>query len=165
MKGKDSSDLMIICLYVDDLVITGSNENDIKQFKEKMISEFKMTNLGELAYFLGLEFIKTSKGMMLHQRKYIITDVLKRFKMQNCNTAPTPLEANIKQINDADETSVDITLYRQIVGSSRYICHSRPDISFAAGLASRFMEYPKQSHRVAAKRILSYLKGTSEFGF
>lgn len=66
MKRKEPADLVLVRLYVDDLLITGSDIGEIEAFKRRMKSEFEMTDLGELTYFLGLEFVKTNKGIVLH---------------------------------------------------------------------------------------------------
>ncbi|GAU32293.1 hypothetical protein TSUD_63100 [Trifolium subterraneum] len=92
-----------------------------------------------------------------------IADVLKRFHMEHCNEAETPMEANLKLSKGEDEQAVDATLFKQVVGSLRFICNTRPDINYAVGYVSRFMSNPKASHMVAAKRILRYLKGTQDF--
>lgn len=70
MKGGTREDLMIICLYVDDLLVTRSNLKGIEEFKRTMEAEFEMIDLGKLSYFLGMEFTHTTAGMILHQRKY-----------------------------------------------------------------------------------------------
>lgn len=163
VKGNSKGDVLLICLYVDDLLVTGNNSKDIDEFKKKMMAEFQMTDLGILTYFLGMEFKATSKGIILHQKKYL-QEVLERFQMSNYNAAITPADCGIKLSRDQDEKAVDHTLYKQIVGCLRYICNSRPDIAYSVGLISRFMDDPKSSHLVAAKRILRYLKGTSDYG-
>ncbi|GAU39052.1 hypothetical protein TSUD_396570 [Trifolium subterraneum] len=163
MKGNDVSDAILICLYVDDLLITGSNNNCIEKFKGRLKNEFEMSDLGKLNYFLGLEFLYEPNGIVLHQKKYI-ADVLKRFHMEHCNEAETPMEANLKLSKGEDEQAVDATLFKQVVGSLRFICNTRLDINYAVGSVSRFMSNPKASHMVAAKRILRYLKGTKDFG-
>ncbi|GAU33196.1 hypothetical protein TSUD_206550 [Trifolium subterraneum] len=163
MKGNDVSDAILICLYVDDLLITGSNNNCIEKFKGRLKNEFEMSDLGKLNYFLGLEFLYEPNGIVLHQKKYI-ADVLKRFHMEHCNEAETPMEANLKLSKGEDEQAVDATLFKQVVGSLRFICNTRPDINYAVGSVSRFMSNPKASHMVAAKRILRYLKDTQDFG-
>lgn len=84
--------------------------------------------------------------------------------MENCNEAATPVETNLKLQVHEEEKQVDGTLYKQIVGSLRFLCNSRPDISFGVGLVSRFMSDPRVSHLIAANRILRYLKGTQDFG-
>lgn len=160
MKGVK---MLLICLYVDDLLVTGSNHAEIEEFKERMKSEFDMTDLGVLSYFLGMEFLETAEGIVLHQKKYA-NDVLKRFNMMNCNPANTPVETKLKLEKGGNEKAIDPTLYKQMVGSLRYLCNSRPDISYGVGLISRFMDDPRQSHLVAAKRIMRYLKGTLDYG-
>ncbi|KAK2370871.1 putative mitochondrial protein [Trifolium repens] len=163
MKGNDISNAVLICLYVDDLLITGSNHACIEKFKRRLKDEFEMSDLGKLNYFLGLEFLYRDDGIVLHQKKYI-ADVLKRFHMENCNEAETPMEANLKLSKDEAGQAVDATLFKQVVGSLRFICNTRPDINYAVGSVSRFMSNPKASHMVAAKRILRYLKGTHDYG-
>lgn len=75
-----------------------------------------MTNLSSLAYFLGLELVTTSKGIILHQQRYVIK-VLKRFHMADCNLANTPAKVNVKL--GIEEEEVDPTMYIQLVGSLR----------------------------------------------
>jgi len=154
-----ASDITLICLYVDDLLVTGNNINNMKKFKQLMMNEFEITDLGELSYFLGMEFIRTKKGIILHQRKYV-REVLKMFRMLEFNPAASPIEANLKLEKGGEEEKVDATLFKQIVGSLRYLSNSRPDIGFSVGLVSRYMDDPKISHMKAARRILKYLNGT-----
>lgn len=163
VKLQSQERMMLICLYVDDLLITGSDLSGIEKFKETLKAEFDMTDLGVLTYFLGMEIQQIKEGIVLHQRKYT-GDVLKRFNMQSCNPASTPVELNVKLQKNSEEKSVDGTLFKQIVGSLRYLCNSRPDIAFGVGLISRFMDDPKVAHMVAAKRVLRYLRGTADYG-
>ncbi|XP_017426846.1 uncharacterized mitochondrial protein AtMg00810-like [Vigna angularis] len=122
-----------------------------------------MTDLGILSYFLGLEFIYSEKGVIMHQRKYI-SDVLERFNMLGCKSAETPAEMNLKLATSEGEAPTNETLFRQIVGSLRFICQSRPEITYSVALVSRIIRSPKQIHMLAAKRILRYLKGTVKYG-
>ena len=157
------ADIVIVCLYVDDLLVTGNSEAKVAEFKKNMMSEFDMTDLGELSYFLGIEFRRTSAGMVLSQQKYI-ADVLTRFNMLNCNSAETPAEARLNLVRDGDEEEVNSTEFRQMVGALRYLCNTRPDIAFCVGVISRVMDRPRVSHLMAAKRIMRYLKGTMSYG-
>ncbi|XP_019434718.1 PREDICTED: uncharacterized protein LOC109341296 [Lupinus angustifolius] len=163
VKCKNKAESLIVCLYVDDLLITCSNSDQIATFKQQMKSGFEMTDLGESAYFLGIEFKRTKLGIVMHQSKYI-TDVLKRFHMADCNISHTPAEANSVNSQIEEEKPVDKTLFRQMIGTLRYICNTRPDIAYGVGVASRFMENPLQSHLVAVKRVLRYLRGTLGLG-
>jgi len=78
VRKNDKEDMIILCLYADDLLITGSNPLAIEKFKERLKLEFEMTDLGLLSYFLGMEFKKVKELMIMHQQKYT-TDLLKRF--------------------------------------------------------------------------------------
>ncbi|XP_006580665.1 uncharacterized protein LOC114411074 [Glycine soja] len=106
-----------------------------------MMQEFEMTDLGTLACFLGLEFVTNSKGILLHQQKYT-TDVLKRFHMTDCNPANTPAQVNTKLEITEEEEAVDPTMYKQLVGSLRYLCNSRPDLSFVVGALRSNLWWP-----------------------
>jgi hypothetical protein len=159
VKGQNQNALSIVCLYVDDLLITGSNKTEIERIKSQMNEEFDMTDLGKLNYFLGLEFTETSKGLVIHQKKYI-TDILKRFNMLNCNPANSPMETNLKLNNDEEGAAVDSTLYKQMVGCLRYACNSRPDICHSVGVVSRFIE-TKTSSYASSKENSKVLAGYS----
>ncbi|KAK2365584.1 putative mitochondrial protein [Trifolium repens] len=163
VKGSNHEEMIILCLYVDDLLITGSHKAVLEKFKTDIMKEFEMTDLGELSYFLGMEFVKTSRGCFLHQKKYV-ADILKRFHMSNCNPAITPMETGVKLSKNSDDELVDSTLYKQIIGSLRYLCNTRIDICHSVGLLSRFMDQPRMCHLTAAKRVLRYVKGTNDHG-
>ena len=118
---KDTS-VILICLYVDDLLVAGNDLKGIEFFKAQIMQEFDMVDLGTLAYFLGLEFVTTSKGILLHQQKYA-TDVLKIFHMVDCNPANTPTEVNTKLEITEEEEAVDPTMYKQLLGSTQFRNH------------------------------------------
>lgn len=84
---------MIICLYVDDFLITGSKTSEIEKLKNKLKSEFEMIDLGELSFFLGMEFLKMKTGIMMHQQKYI-GELLEKFEMNSCTSISNPSETN-----------------------------------------------------------------------
>ncbi|GAU32405.1 hypothetical protein TSUD_220940 [Trifolium subterraneum] len=163
VKNCAEKGTIILCLYVDDLLITGRNEAHIREFKVDMMREFEMTDLGHISYFLGIEFQRTSGGLILHQKKYA-SEILKRFEIDQCNPALTPSEPRLQLSREAEEKNVDSTEYRRLIGSLRYLCNTRPDIAYSVGIVSRYMERPKMSHLSAAKRILRYIKGTMDYG-
>ncbi|CAJ2627663.1 unnamed protein product [Trifolium pratense] len=88
-------DIVIICLYVDDLLITGSRTAEIAKVKDKLKSEFEMFDLGELSFFLGMEFMRREDGIVMHQQKYI-GELLEKFEMEGCNPLSNPSETNTK---------------------------------------------------------------------
>ena len=156
-------DILIIVLYVDDLIITGSQLISIQKLKENLRKEFEMTDLGLLHYFLGLQIWHMADGIFLSQPKYA-SDLLARFKMSDCKACASPFQSGVKLIVDCTTPLVDATLYRQLIGSLIYLTHSRPDISFAVSMVSRFMQKPHESHWLAAKRILRYIQGSMHYG-
>jgi len=153
--------LLIVCLYIDDLIVTEDEEAEIEEFKENMKVVFENTDLRIIDYFLGLEVVHTQSGILLHQKKYIL-EVLKKFNMADCIPMPTPVIANLKLTEALEEAVVDASLYKQLFGSLIYVCNSRPGISYGVGLVSIFMTIPRAPHLLAAKHILRYLRGTIE---
>ncbi|GJW95293.1 retrovirus-related pol polyprotein from transposon TNT 1-94 [Tanacetum coccineum] len=128
-----------------------------------MMNMFDMTDLGELKYFLGLEIVQNKTGIFMSQKKYI-EDTLKKFNMSGCKMASTPMNLNEKfSVNDETEMANAI-VYRSLIGRLIYLTHSRPDISYAVGVLSRFMHKPSKHHLGAARRILRYLGGSKEYG-
>jgi len=122
-----------------------------------------MTDLGELSFFLGMEFVKLKAGLVMYHQKYI-GELLEKFEMKSCNTISNPSETNSKLDECFKEENVDSIMFRQIVRSLRYLCNSRRDICYSVSVISKLMHDPRKSHLIAAKRILRYIKGTIDFG-
>eukprot|EP00253_Pinus_taeda_P014934 PITA_14934 len=112
-----------------------------------------MTDLGYVHYYLGIEVTQHPKSIFLSQKKYI-GDLLNRFGMTECNPLTTPMEQNLKLTSIEGKEFEDATKYRQLVGSLIYLTTTRPDISFAVGILSKFMQKPCEGHWSAAKRFL-----------
>ncbi|KAL0537452.1 hypothetical protein IC582_026430 [Cucumis melo] len=134
-----------------------------EEFKQTMMTEFEMTNLGMMHYFLDIEVIQSVAEIFINQKKYAL-EILDRFQMKNCNSATIPVEPNLKLTKDREGKKISSTLYKQMVGSLMYLTATRPDIMYAVSSISRFMKSPTKFHLLAAKRILRYIKGTSDLG-
>ena len=119
--------------------------------------------VGKLTYFLGLQVKQTDSGIYINQAKYS-RNLAKRFGLDNATHARTPMAANAKLINDPSCESVDVTLYRSMIGCLLYLTASKPDITFSVGVCSRFQSNPKVSHLNAVKRIIKYVCGTCDYG-
>ena len=134
---------LILVLYVDDLFLTGA-EKLIKWWKQQLASEFEMKDLGLMHYFLGLEVWQLKDEIFLSQGRYTI-DILRRFEMMDCKSTSTPMTKNLKKLSDAvaDSNLVDPTVYRQLVGSLKYLVNTRPDICFAVSTFGQFMCEPR----------------------
>ncbi|XP_058732763.1 uncharacterized mitochondrial protein AtMg00810-like [Vicia villosa] len=146
--------MILVCLYVDDILLAGSYCDDIVKFKKVPMNEFEMTGLGKLVYSLGMEILYSEKGIILHQLKYEL-ELLKRFELTNCKSAVTPIETNHKLDSDDEGDDIDATTFKQLVYSLRYLCNTRPDICYAVRMMSMLMNKPKWSHYQAVVRILS----------
>ncbi|GMI74888.1 cysteine-rich RLK (RECEPTOR-like protein kinase) 8 [Hibiscus trionum] len=161
---KNSTDAkLLLMVYVDDIVITGTKEDVVSTVVQQINAEFLLKDLGNLEFFLGMEIEKTSTGLSLSQRKYVV-DLLEKANMTECNSTPTPMVVTPKLLVDEGSTFADIHLYRSIVGGLQYICLTRPDIAFTVNKVSQFMNCPREPHWRAVKRILRYLKGTISHG-
>jgi hypothetical protein len=162
-KRGEGSDRILLGIYVDDLIITSSSESGIITFKEEMKETFRMSDLGKLSFYLGLEVQQSETGIMVTQSAYA-QRILEKNGMSDCNPCSTPTENRLKLSMDSTAEPVDATEFKSTVGSLRYLIHTRPDITFAVGYLSRFMEQPTKEHQAAAKHVLRYIAGTLRFG-
>ena len=152
--------LMIIVLYVDDLLITGSSRDEISSLKDAMNHAFSMADLGLLSQFLGLEIAQTKQGIKLNQSKYAFY-FLNKFNMKDCKPRKTPFLSGVKLEEVNSSPMVNNTLYRKLIGCLLYLTHTRPDISYAVSVASRYMDQPQEIHWRAAKRILKFVEASN----
>ncbi|XP_060171504.1 uncharacterized mitochondrial protein AtMg00810-like [Lycium barbarum] len=157
-----SEGTILLLLYVDDIIVTGSNSKQMDVIVRKLGTEFAMKDLGQLSFFLGVEVNYFPGVIHLNQHKYA-NDLLKKVDMTNIKVVHTPL-AQKHGLQETVGTAVDPSLYRSIVGSLQYLTLTRPDIIHAVNLASQFMQNPNSVHLQAVKRILRYVKGTISYG-
>jgi hypothetical protein len=120
----------LLLLYVDDMIITGDDLENIAFVKARLSDQFLMSDLGPLRYFLGIEISCTPEGFFLSQEKYI-KDILDRASLTDHRTAKTPMELNVHLTSTDGEPLEDPTPYRHIVGSLVYLSVTRPDISYS----------------------------------
>ncbi|KAJ9544292.1 hypothetical protein OSB04_023999 [Centaurea solstitialis] len=160
---RSGKDLIIVQIYVDDIIFASTKPEMCQEFENTMKSQFKMSMMGELTFFLGLQVRQRPDGIFINQAKYV-QDLLKRFDFGGSNSAATPMPRNFQLNADTSGKPVDQKTYRAIIGSLLYLTASRPDIVFSTGVCARFQCDPRDSHLSAVKRILRYLKGTPDFG-
>lgn len=156
-------DLIIVQIYVDDIIFGSTNVSLCEEFSKCMHSEFEMSMMGELNYFLGLQIKQTKEGIFINQAKYV-KDLLKKFDFEGMKPLSTPMSSSIKIDKDENGKAVDITKYRGMIGSLLYLTASRPDIMYSVCLCARYQSNPKESHLNAVKRIFRYLSGTKNLG-
>ncbi|CAN7087861.1 unnamed protein product [Brassica rapa subsp. narinosa] len=161
------SGMIALLVYVDDIIITGSDKEGIIATKEFLKSMFEIKDLGEMKYFLGIEICRSKEGLFMSQRKYTL-DLLKGAGAYGGKTARMPMEDGYKvplegEIEDSKPYQ-DPKLYRKLVGKLIYLTITRPDICFAVNQVSQHMQVPKEHHWRMVERILMYLNGSPDQG-
>ena len=146
-------------IYVDDIIFGSTDEKLCSKFAKLMQSKYAMRMMGELTYFFGLQVKQVKDGIFIIQTKYV-HDLLKKFDLTDCSFSKTLMPTATKLEMNANESKVDISNYRGMVGSLLYLTSSRPDIMFSTCLCARFQADHRESHLIAIKRIFRYLKGT-----
>ncbi|GJW41159.1 putative ribonuclease H-like domain-containing protein [Tanacetum coccineum] len=117
----------------------------------------KMSSMGELTFFLGLQVQHKEDGIFISQDKYM-AKILKKFDFTTVKTTSTPIDTNKELVKDEEAEAVDVHLYRSMIRSLMYLTAYRPDIMFAVCACARFQVTPRMSHLHAVKRIFRYLK-------
>lgn len=164
---REKQSIVIVAVYVDDLLILWNNSAWKTDLKNELTSKFCMKDLGKVSNILGIriEHNKQLGTISMDQQKYT-KDILNRFNMSDCNPVKTPVEKDQHlSIENTPKTSTEIdemknVPYRSILHLSQ--C-TRPDISFAVGVVSRFNHNPGKTHWNAVKRIFRHLKGTIDY--
>ena len=152
-----------LIVYVDDIVITGSDQDGIQKLKQHLFNHFQTKDLRKLKYFLGIEIAQSNSEMIIYQRKYTL-DILTDTGMSDCKRVDTPMDPNVKLIPSQKELLRDPGRYRRLVGKLNYLTITRSDISFPASVVSQFLQLPCDSHWDVVVRILCYIKGTPSQG-
>ncbi|XP_026398815.1 uncharacterized protein LOC113294645 [Papaver somniferum] len=157
------SGTIYLLVYVDDIIVTGSNTTGITSILTRLQHEFAIKDLGSLSYFLGIKETRTSSGLFLSQQRYA-HDLLIRAKMDGVKPIQTPLSTSGDISFDRSTLLSDATEYRSIVGALQYLTFTRPDLAYVVNKVCQFMHAPTKFHWSLVKRILRYLKHTTNFG-
>ena len=160
---------IILCLYVNDMLLAGSNMDHIKGLKRQLAHAFSMKDLGAAKQILCKKICRDRKNkkLMLSQVDYV-EKVLQHFSMENAKVVSTPLPSHLKLTKDMcpktqeEEDKMSKVPYASAIGSLMYamVC-TRPNIAHAVGVVSRYMSHLGIEHWNAVKWILRYLRGTS----
>lgn len=154
---RSKNHVTFLLIYVDDIIITGSNSDFLQNFIKQLNVVFALKDLGKLHYFLGIEVHRDNGGMYLKQSKYI-ADVLKKLKMDQASPCPTPMVTGRSFTNEG-EPMKNPTIFRQAIGALQYLPNTRPDIAYSVNKLSQYMSSPTNCHWQGIKKILRYLCG------
>lgn len=157
-KGKR---IFYLAIHVDDGLILGEDLSEIKCLLKKMQKNFEVTINENPHFYLGLQIKKRHGEYMISQSKYC-KQIVEKYSMENSRAKDTPI---VKEEKDQEQPSNEDFPYKEAVGSLLYAsCKTRPDLSYAVGYESRFMQNPTTENIKNVKRTMRYLKGTTDFG-
>jgi len=127
------------------MIITGDDETEKQNLRERLDAQFEMKDLGKLKYFLGIEVAYSRQGIFISQRKYIL-DLLKEIGKLGCKNTGVPIEQNHRIGNDEENPKVEKAQYHRLVGKLIYLSHTRLDIAYAVSVVSQFMHDQRERH-------------------
>ncbi|CAN6703711.1 unnamed protein product [Malus baccata var. baccata] len=155
---KDHSYIVILLLYVDDIILTGSNPATIQIVIKELHAVFDLKDLGKLTYFLGLLVKYQDNGdIFVNQAKYI-KDLIHKAGIDSCKPTPTPCKPHSSLLITEGTSLANPSLYKNLVGSLQYLTFTRPYIAFAVNFVCQYMTNLTDIHLGAVKRIIRYLQ-------
>nr|GEZ96891.1 hypothetical protein [Tanacetum cinerariifolium] len=156
-------DILVVQVYVDDIIFAFTHPRYIQLFSDLMKSRFKMSMMGEMTFFLGLQVNQSPCGIFINQSKYVL-EILNKYGIESCDPIGTPMEIKDKLDLDQNGTPVDATKYHSMIGALMYLTSSRPDIVHATCLCARYQAKLTEKHLKEVKRIFCYLWGIVNTG-
>ncbi|KAI0527574.1 hypothetical protein KFK09_003179 [Dendrobium nobile] len=155
---------MFLLVYVDDILITGNDDDAISKFLHQLNQTFTLKHLGSTNHFLGIRIQHQQDKYFLSQESYA-TSIIQQANLANCNSAANPSCTKLPAEASTESSSLsDPVTYRKITGALQYLTITRPDIAYAVNTLSQHMHDPQLSHFFLLKRLIRYIKGTVNFG-
>lgn len=165
IKVSKSNNIIIVGLFVDD-ILASYNKRDMSEwtvFVRQLTSKYPLTDVGIAKHFLNIRITYDNNNITYIDQQTYTNKVIATHNMNECTTSNLPGDQNI-QLNDSKEEA-DAHEYRAIVGALIYASTwTRPDITHAVNMTSRYMQQPTQTHMRASKKIIRYMRATSEYG-
>ncbi|KAJ9561120.1 hypothetical protein OSB04_006280 [Centaurea solstitialis] len=154
---------VILCLYVNDMLIIGSDDKMIRSTKDMLKSKFDMKDMGLADVILGIKITRTQNGLVLSQTHYV-DKILEKFNQGDTSIARTPIDTS-QHLSKNRGDSVAQVEYSRIIGSLMYLMScTRPDLAYAVSRLSRYTSNPSVEHWKSITRLLRYLRYTREYG-
>ncbi|GJY07106.1 retrovirus-related pol polyprotein from transposon TNT 1-94 [Tanacetum coccineum] len=132
---REGKDILLVQIYVDDIIFAFTKPDLCESFSKIMCSKFKMSMMGKLSFFLGLQISQSPGGIFLNQSKYAL-ESLKKYGMETCDPVDTPMVEKSKLDEDPQGKAVDPTRYRGMIGTLMYLTSNRPDLDSCIALTA-----------------------------
>lgn len=161
---RDDGSLIFLVIYVDDILLITPDEDARNCIIETLLLEYRMKVYSNPSHFLGFEINRdlVDRCMYINQTRYV-EKLLNSFNMLDCNPLPIPMQPKVELTRDCMPDQNVVTKYRSLVGSLLYLSNiSRPDVTFASNIFSRYQSVATENHFAYAKHVLRYLNGTRE---
>ncbi|XP_070682523.1 uncharacterized protein [Malus domestica] len=160
----DGGDIILLLLYVDDIILTGSNSVKIQSVIDDLAGVFDLKDMGRLTYFLGLHIQYRDDGSLFISHTKYAKDVLHKVAMDNCKSTSIPSKPHTQILAGEGTALSDPSHYRSIVGALQYLTFTRLDIAHLVNMICQFMAQPTDLYMFLVKRILRYIQGTIGYG-
>nr|GEW10857.1 hypothetical protein [Tanacetum cinerariifolium] len=162
-KFDSSGKGVIICLYVDDMLIFETDQNQVDKTKKFFSSKFSMKDMGEADFILGIKIKRKNKGIVITQSHYI-EKIRKKFNHEDCSPVSTPMDL-VEKLKPNTGKHVDRLEYSRAIGFLMYAMTStRSNIAYSVCRLSRFTSNPSRQHWQVITRVFKYLKCTMNYG-
>nr|GEV17243.1 hypothetical protein [Tanacetum cinerariifolium] len=155
---RNGNDLLLVQIYVDDIIFAASTPELCDLFAKIMCLIFKMSMMGKILFFLGLQISQSPRGIFINQSKYAL-ESLKKYGFESCDPVDTPTVEKSKLDEDKERRAVDPSHYRGMIGTLIYLTASRPDLQFTICVCARYQAWPTEKHLHVVKSIFRYLRG------
>nr|GFA87332.1 copia protein [Tanacetum cinerariifolium] len=138
-------DILVVQVYVDDIIFGSTHPKYTQLFLDLMKSRFKMSMMGKMTFFLGLQVNQSLCDIFINQSNYVL-EILKKYELESCDPVGTPMEIKDKLDLDQNGTPIDVTKYRSMIGALMYLTSSRPNVVHATCLCARYQAKPTEKH-------------------
>ena len=162
---RDDSDLRVITVWVDDLLLFASSSEPCGKMRDQLRSEWDVTDLGEPTKIVGIEITRGEKCVTISQKNYV-REILKREGMEYANPVAMPMDPNVELKPNPDGNDGNRSnSYARLLGELQFLANAtRPDIAYAVNRLAAYTANPSLQHVTALKRVLRYLRGTKDYG-
>ena len=165
--AREGERIMLIAIYVDDIILASDDSVWLRDVKMQLSNAFEMKDMGIINLCVGVEFTRDEEDRVYLNQSVYLKKVLERFGMNECKPTMTPMDVNVKLVKPecVKNKVMNQYPYQSLIGALMYLAvTTRPDIAYAVNYLSQFNTNYDVQHWKAAKRVLRYLKGTSDYG-